>query len=71
MGKVCLSAIEHGQGFKSIKILHLCDSLSVFDVFSMLKAIPALVEFRCGIKSLGPELDNISDSELPDYIAST
>ncbi|KAJ2431838.1 hypothetical protein GGF41_000350, partial [Coemansia sp. RSA 2531] len=71
MGEVCLSAIEHGQGFKSIKVLKLSEDLSIFDVFKILKAIPTLVELRCGIKSLGPELDNISDSELPDYIAST
>ncbi|KAJ2255211.1 hypothetical protein GGI13_001732 [Coemansia sp. RSA 455] len=71
MDKVCLSAMKHGQGFKDIKILYLCESLSVFDVLGMLKAIPALVEFTGGIKSLGPELENISDSELPDYMVST
>ncbi|KAJ1904798.1 hypothetical protein LPJ71_004742, partial [Coemansia sp. S17] len=71
MDKVCLSAMRHGQGFKDIKILYLCDSLSVFDVLGMLKAIPALVKFTGGIKSLGPELENISDSELPDYMVST
>ncbi|KAJ2338541.1 hypothetical protein GGH92_007120 [Coemansia sp. RSA 2673] len=37
----------------------------------ILKALPALEKLLSSITDLGPELENISSEELPDYVTST
>ncbi|KAJ2421735.1 hypothetical protein GGF41_003761 [Coemansia sp. RSA 2531] len=46
-------------------------SLSFFDVLSVLKALPALVNIRSGIGGLGRELGNIAAEDILDHIATT
>ncbi|KAJ2070048.1 hypothetical protein GGI08_000031 [Coemansia sp. S2] len=43
------------------------DSLSLFKVFALLKAFPALVKLRSKICGLGSELEHIATDDLPDY----
>ncbi|KAJ2348132.1 hypothetical protein GGH92_002932 [Coemansia sp. RSA 2673] len=45
--------------------------VSIFEVLSTLKTLPALVELLCGISGLGPELEDIAIEELPNHVAST
>ncbi|KAJ2039117.1 hypothetical protein H4S03_001900 [Coemansia sp. S3946] len=70
--KVRISAIKAGQVFNNITVFEVHQgSLSIFEMLSTLKALPALANFRGGISGLGPELESITADELPDYIAST
>ncbi|KAJ1891138.1 hypothetical protein LPJ71_007760 [Coemansia sp. S17] len=72
LAQACITASQHGQGFQNIKSFDLSiDSLSLFDVLSLLRVLPALETIRSEISGLGPELENISADELPDYVAST
>ncbi|KAJ1907898.1 hypothetical protein LPJ71_003982, partial [Coemansia sp. S17] len=50
--------------------MHL-DNPSFFNILSLVKALPALVDLNSSINGLGPELENIAIEELPDHIAST
>ncbi|KAJ2430451.1 hypothetical protein GGF41_000991 [Coemansia sp. RSA 2531] len=68
----CIEAAQHGQGFTNIKVFGSTSlTLSLFEVLSLLKTLPALVELRGKINGLGPELESISSNELPDHIVST
>ncbi|KAJ2430450.1 hypothetical protein GGF41_000990 [Coemansia sp. RSA 2531] len=70
--RVCITAAQNGQGFSNITEFGVrYINLSVFEMLSTLKVLPSLVNFSGGISDLGPELDNISKDELPDYVAST
>ncbi|KAJ2108522.1 hypothetical protein GGI16_001102, partial [Coemansia sp. S142-1] len=70
--KVRISAIKAGQVFNNITVFEVHQgSLSIFEMLSTLKALPALANFRGGISGLGPELESVTADELPDYIAST
>ncbi|KAJ2432218.1 hypothetical protein GGF41_000107 [Coemansia sp. RSA 2531] len=71
VAKVCVTAAQNGQGFQNIKLFEMGSNMSLFDVLCALTVLPALVKVRGGIKGFGSELENISQEELPGYVAST
>ncbi|KAJ2346398.1 hypothetical protein GGH92_003623 [Coemansia sp. RSA 2673] len=65
-------AVQGDYKFEHIQVFEATlDKLSLFSILCLLKALPALIELRCGISGLGSELEDISAKRLPDHIAST
>ncbi|KAJ2354269.1 hypothetical protein GGH92_000139 [Coemansia sp. RSA 2673] len=70
--KLPIVAMQRGQTFDTIRVLNMhLDNPSFFNILSLVKALPALVNLNSSINGLGPELENIAIEELPDHIAST
>ncbi|KAJ2103423.1 translation machinery-associated protein 16 [Coemansia sp. S100] len=65
-------AVQGDYKFEHIQVFEATlDKLSLFSILCLLKALPALIELRCGISGLGSELEGVSANRLPDHIAST
>ncbi|KAJ2741296.1 hypothetical protein GGI20_005285 [Coemansia sp. BCRC 34301] len=67
---LAMTAVD-GQSFCNLQILKAASvHLSLFNIFSLLKAQPALTRLDCQIGGMGFELDHIAPEDLPDYVVS-
>ncbi|KAJ2432327.1 hypothetical protein GGF41_000049 [Coemansia sp. RSA 2531] len=57
--------------FENVQLFDVIrDSLTLIDIFHLLKILPALKKLCCEIDGLGNWLEHLPKNELPDYVAS-
>ncbi|KAJ1922452.1 hypothetical protein LPJ71_001188 [Coemansia sp. S17] len=72
MFEAMMATAQHRHGFNHIQVLTVGSSrLSLFNVLSLLKVLPNLMDLTCVIDRLGTELEHIDTDILPDYIVAT
>ncbi|KAJ2431646.1 hypothetical protein GGF41_000446 [Coemansia sp. RSA 2531] len=65
-------AAQQGHGFQNIRVLETkFEKMSMLNVLSILKALPAVTRLRSGISGMDPSMVHIAADELPDHIVST